>query len=221
MKCLIFDLDDTLMDTTQILVPQAAFKSCKVMIQEGLKTTLEECLLMRSKFLENSNYPDDVYNYLIHFFGIKNPQRAEFVSQRGEATFRRPDLKDLKLFEGVQEMLENCRRHFSLYLVTLGVPEIQRRKVEILKIDSYFEKIYYLNYENEIKKSEAFIEIRKRENIKYEDILCIGDRWDQEIYEAKDLGIQSCWVDRNKNKNENLNVTYHIQHIRELMNIVK
>ena len=44
---LIFDLDDTLIDTTCLIVPQAAKKSCEALVGGGVQASLEQLLIRR------------------------------------------------------------------------------------------------------------------------------------------------------------------------------
>ncbi len=50
---LIFDLDDTLLDTWGQLVQPAARESCQAMIEAGLNADLEECIEKRTDFFIN------------------------------------------------------------------------------------------------------------------------------------------------------------------------
>lgn len=44
IKCIAFDLDDTLVDTSQLLVPLAARQACEAMINNGVKGDIDTCL---------------------------------------------------------------------------------------------------------------------------------------------------------------------------------
>jgi putative hydrolase of the HAD superfamily len=56
IRCIAFDLDDTLIDTSGLLVPEAARQACQSMKQLGLKCSLEECLQWREKLAKEMSH---------------------------------------------------------------------------------------------------------------------------------------------------------------------
>ena len=51
-RTIIFDLDDTLLETSRLLVPQAERESCLEMIAAGLDCDLDTCLKARRNFIK-------------------------------------------------------------------------------------------------------------------------------------------------------------------------
>ena len=66
---LIFDLDDTLLETSRLLVPQATRESCLAMIQAGLKADLETCLNARKNLL-TKNLRNNIFEALVSELGV-------------------------------------------------------------------------------------------------------------------------------------------------------
>jgi putative hydrolase of the HAD superfamily len=58
IRAIAFDLDDTLMDTTGILVPRAALNAFQILIDAGLNLTLEQCGVKRTQGLKNVSHKD-------------------------------------------------------------------------------------------------------------------------------------------------------------------
>ncbi len=50
-EIITFDLDDTLLDTSAELIPNAAKEACHAMIGGGLVCDLQTCLRVRDEFL--------------------------------------------------------------------------------------------------------------------------------------------------------------------------
>src|SRR5437868_2600280 len=56
IRCLAFDLDDTLLDTSGLLVPAAARQACEAMKKLGLNCSTEECLRWREKLAKEMSH---------------------------------------------------------------------------------------------------------------------------------------------------------------------
>ena len=189
---LIFDLDDTLLDTWTLLVPQAVRESCAAMIQAGLKATLEDAVASRQ--LLAREYPRaDVLELLVQKFGCKG--EASAVKSAGhQAFFAREVLEDLVPISGVPQMLQTLGGKYALYMVTSGSRPTQLAKLQRLGISQYFTKIFIVEPARGEKKSNAFAEILRQHAWPASGFLSIGNRVDTDIAEAKSVGMRTCWV---------------------------
>jgi putative hydrolase of the HAD superfamily len=193
-----FDLDDTLLDTTRLLMGPASKEACEAMIKAGLNTDLDTCLKVRRSFLLH-NPSGDVYTYLAHYFGSA-PDEADSVSKVGIATaghrafYSRQVEPHISLTEYSLQLLEELKFNYKLFLITAGDVPTQTQKVQFLKITSYFEKIFYINsYDKSETKLDAFKEI-SNSGIKPERHLSVGNRIDTDLTPAKAVGWKTCWV---------------------------
>lgn len=192
---LVFDLDDTLLDTYHLLVPIAAREACTAMIAAGLRAQPEACMAERTFFLQQ-NPRGDVYTHLVQYFGVHGPATADEVAKLGYTLFHKREIReDLQLVPGTLELLQELARRHTLFLVTAGDPLTQRRKVELLKIETLFRNVFYVDVLRGESKETAF---RHIQNIQGEptarSYLSIGNRIDTDIAPAKKLGWQTCWV---------------------------
>ena len=127
-RALIFDLDDTLLDTSRLLVPQAERESCVAMIHAGLNADLESCLKARKKLIEQ-NLRTQIFDCVVREFGIKGLASAEEVARVGRRAFYEREVEShIYLDPEVIQLLEKLKSKYDLFLVTAGAPKTQKRK---------------------------------------------------------------------------------------------
>jgi putative hydrolase of the HAD superfamily len=190
IKCIAFDLDDTLLDTSQLLVPMAALRACEEMIHHGVRSDIDTCLAWRAhKAAELSH--QEIFGGFIAKYGSTTPNIA---LQGAMKAFYNPEVPlKLPLMEGAETNLKILTEKYILFLVTSGEPETQMKKIKALQIESYFRKIYLVNnFKNETKK-DAFLDILSTERLQAEELLSIGNRLSQEIRQAKLCGARTCY----------------------------
>ena len=190
IKCIAFDLDDTLIDTSGLLVPEASRQACEAMKNLGLKCSLEECLQWREKLAKEMSHKE-IFLEIAHKY---NSGDIHPIATAGVQNFYNPEIPaKLPLLEGGKSSLEYLSKKYTLFLVTSGSPETQMRKVKAAGIESYFKKIYTLDGFKGEKKRLAFQDILENEPIKSSQLLSVGNRLYEEIRQAKQLGATTCY----------------------------
>jgi putative hydrolase of the HAD superfamily len=192
---IVFDLDDTLLDTAGRLVPPAAREACNAMIRAGLKVDLDAALKERAAFIRREPR-GNVYRHLVDTYGVRDGIRPEEVVNVGSRAFHEREVEhDIALFPGAMETLQHLSHAgYPLYLVTSGNELTQRQKVALLRIEAFFRKVYYVDPSRGETKQNAFRQIMEREPGEAETFLSVGNRVDTDIAEAKELGWKTCWV---------------------------
>src|SRR5690606_36400063 len=74
-RSLAFDLDDTLLDTSSILIPSAAKKACEAMLAAGLQCELSECLQMRQELAVLHSHTE-IFSRIMIRYGARDPKAA-------------------------------------------------------------------------------------------------------------------------------------------------
>jgi putative hydrolase of the HAD superfamily len=192
IQYLAFDLDDTLFDTFGQLVVPATREASQAMIEAGLKATLEQCLEARAN-LHSKNPRDDIYSLLAAHFGVRKGCDLKAVIQAGTTAFFDRTIKEqISLFEDAIDTLTELKTRYGLFLVTLGTPKTQMKKVELLKLSSFMRRVFYVDYAVQKSKTAAFRAILDETGLPPDCHLSIGNRLDGEIRDAKALGMQTC-----------------------------
>ncbi|MDZ4678137.1 MAG: HAD family hydrolase [Oligoflexia bacterium] len=191
VRAVIFDLDDTLFDTYGQLVKPASREACEAMIRAGLKTKIDECVMAREK-LFTANPRKNIYEQLVEHFGLNENVNKKDVIQAGFNAFHDRHInEEISLFSDALEIIKALGEKFELYLVTLGTPSTQQKKIELLGLEEYLKKIYIVNINNSKTKFTTFHEILTTSKHEPRGFVSIGNRIDSEIRDAKELGMQT------------------------------
>lgn len=196
---LVFDLDDTLLDTYRQLLPEASRESCVAMIGAGLNADLASCLKACDEFRKHqlSHTRNEMFPHLIDIFGVRGDSSTANIARAGiDAFYNRKDRINPKisLFPHALTMLRTMKTRYSLHLVTSGSPETQNEKIRILGIRELFQSIHCVDTLKNERKFSAFSAIMRATNAPPEHHLSIGNRIDTDIAEARRLNWKTCWV---------------------------
>ena len=195
-KQLIFDLDDTLLDTSGQLIPKASEEACLAMVQAGLNTSEAECMKEKARFI-SANPRHALYHHLVNHFGLRQDCKftREEVKAIGARTFYQRDVNpNICLFGGARELLLRLKSKYQLHLVTSGNPATQMSKIAILKLESLFSSIHIADSNMAERKLLSFQKILSTTNADPRKCLSIGNRLNSEIADSKQLGMKTCWI---------------------------
>lgn len=190
IKAIAFDLDDTLLDTSGLLVPAASRHAFQLLQKAGLTLSLEECEKFRLDLIRTTSHKD-VFKKLAAEYGTEETMKAVALANKA---FYEPVLPEhLPLLPGAKENLEILSKKYHLYIVTAGYQEAQLNKVKSLGIAQYFKNVFVVNSLEKERKLAPFKKILELENIQPRELLCIGNSLSSEIHDARELGATSCY----------------------------
>ena len=189
-RSLAFDLDDTLLDTSAILIPTAAKRACEAMLAAGLKCDLNECLQMRQELSVNHSH-NEIFSRIMTTYGATHPEKA--LADAISAFYNPQVPAHLPLLSGALENIERLKKTYNIYLVTMGDLEGQTKKIKALDIEKHFKKIYIMNSLHGERKAAAFEDILNLENHPASQLLSIGNRLSSEIRDGKTVGADTCY----------------------------
>lgn len=175
-KILLFDLDGTLIDSTDAIVE--SFLNTALFFGKNLKNQVSEIKSMIGSTL---------VNMFLHF-GISQEELQECIALYRK-NYERIYLQKTHLLPKVKEALESVPKHYKMGIVTSKNSYFSRKILENLKIDSYFFIIVGIDSVNEPKPSAEPI-YKALEGIEYEknQVFMIGDTY-FDMQAAKNAGV--------------------------------
>jgi FMN phosphatase YigB (HAD superfamily) len=191
IRCVIFDLDDTLYDCFGQRMRATHRYAAQAMVESGLNATADAVYRARMRAFRQDPMLRHIDAEVSRHFGAENPEEISRAAR--EAYFNCPVGK-LTLFRGSLPLLRFlAKRGVRNFIVSFGEPKIQHAKVKTLGLDREpsVEKIYYADRGNVLTKEAAFHKIQKRTRLKSSEILVVGDRPAREIRAGKDLGMHT------------------------------
>lgn len=189
-KAIAFDLDDTLLDTSGLLVPAASSRACQALLDEGLGCTLEQCLTERQQ-LSHTHSHKEIFSLIADKYGARDKDKA--VADALEKFYNPQIPETLPLLPGALENLKILQQRYELFLVTMGSLPAQQKKIAALGIAPYFKEIFIIDGFKGEKKESAFRTIIQKNNLVPYQLLSIGNRLSSEIRDGKRCGTQTCY----------------------------
>ena len=191
IRCVIFDLDDTLYDCLGQRVPVTHRYAAQAMVEAGLRADAEAVYRARMRAFRTDPMLRYIDAEVTRHFGAEDPEEISRIAR--EAYFNCPVGK-LTLFPGSLPLLRFlAKRGVRNFIVSFGEPKIQHAKVKALGLDREpsVEKIYFADRNNVLTKEAAFRKIQKRTKLMSTEILVVGDRPAREIRAGKELGMHT------------------------------
>jgi FMN phosphatase YigB (HAD superfamily) len=191
IRCVIFDLDDTLYDCLGQRVPVAHRHAAQAMVEAGLNADVEAVYRARMQAFRQDPMLRYIDPEVSRRFGAEDPDAISRAAR--EAYFNCP-VGQLRLFPGSLPLLRFLAgRGVRNFIVSFGEPEIQHAKVKALGLDREpsIEKIYYADRSNVLTKQAAFCKIQHRTGFAAAEILVVGDRPAREIRAGRELGMHT------------------------------
>jgi FMN phosphatase YigB (HAD superfamily) len=191
IRCVIFDLDDTLYDCLGQRVPAAHRHAAQAMVEAGLNADVEAVYRARMQAFRQDPMLRHIDPEVSRRFRAEDPDAILRAAR--EAYFNCP-VGELTLFPGSLPLLRFlAARGVRNFIVSFGEPEIQHAKVKSLGLDHEpsIEKIYYADRSNVLTKEAAFRRIQRRTGLAAAEILVVGDRPAREIRAGRELGMHT------------------------------
>lgn len=227
IKAILFDLDDTLHDSTG-QVDTARKAAATAIYNEGIlpATSPEE---VYKKYLEivkkyGTNYEGHL-SILCKKYGIKPDPR---LVAAGRVAYHNTKFALLTLLPRTQEtLLWLIKNNFKLGIVTNGIEEKQWEKIIRLKIRPFFDDIQISeSIGGHDQKKRLILTCLRNLKIKPEEAMLVGDKIKTDIVSANKLGLTTVRIIHGRYKDEKSRSelekpTYTIKEISELIKILK
>lgn len=127
------------------------------------------------------------------------------------------------LIEGAKAFIEELSKKYRLGVITNGIGNVQRRRLEKSGLISYFEAII-ISEEVKVSKPSAKIFERALETLNYKDtskVLMIGDSLTSDIQGGINIGMDTCWYNPSYVKSmKHVKPTYEVHSYEEIKRIL-
>ncbi|WP_042149445.1 HAD family hydrolase [Paucisalibacillus sp. EB02] len=127
------------------------------------------------------------------------------------------------VFDDTFHVLEELKKDYQLLLLTNGSPSLQNIKLEITpELKAYFNDILISGDFGVGKPDPSIFQyILERNNLTKEQAIMIGDNLHTDILGSNRIGMENVWINRNQMEINDIQPTYEIKRLRELLPIVK
>lgn len=196
IRCVIFDLDDTLYDCFRQRVRVTHRHAARAMVDAGLKATVEAVFSARMRAFRDDPMLRHIDAVVCRLFDALDPESISHAAR--EAYFNCPVGK-LTLFPGTLPLLRHLRRQgVRSYVVSFGEPRIQHAKIRALGLENnpLVERVLYADRDKLLTKEAAFGQIQRELELPAEQMLIVGDRPMSEIRAGNELGMHTVRIQR-------------------------
>lgn len=196
IRCVIFDLDDTLYDCFRQRVRVAHRHAAQAMVQAGLQGGVEAVYRARMLAFRHDPMLRHIDAEVCRRFQTADPEAISHAAR--EAYFNCPVGK-LRLFPGTMPLLRHLRgQGVRVFVVSFGEPRVQHAKVRALGLEGHplIERILYADRDRLLTKEAAFRQIQRQVRLPADQMLVVGDRPMSEIRAGNELGMHTVRIRR-------------------------
>lgn len=221
-KALLVDLDNTLLDfdKSEIWALKETFKLVNILDTEENINDFKKINNMYWEMFERGEIKKEELLqkrftdfFVKHNVNISGKEVNEYYLNKLSTTSF--------LIENALEVLNELKGKVKIYAITNGVYNTQMKRLEKSNILKYFDKLFIsekIGYQKPRKEFFDYV-FNNIEETK-ENCLVVGDSLSADIIGGINYGIDTCYFDRN-NTNTDLLITYKINSLLELINIIK
>jgi len=217
-KWLLFDADNTLLDFKQ--ASRRAF--WETLSQLELEASEERFLLYKRlnagvwQEFEQKKISAEIlrvkrFELFFEALEIKGPD--PFESNR---LFLENLVVHSEAYEGTLELLRVLKQRHRISLVTNGLREVQRPRLDKLRMTPFFDSIVVSDEIGVAKPDPAYFEI-VFDSIPRppgrEEVLIIGDNLHSDIQGGRDFGIRTCWVSHGSRNDSGIRPDYEVESV--------
>lgn len=214
---IIFDLDDTLIDTSGSIIPFKLEDAFFKMVEKGLqiKNQKKELLFLKNLDKKSLSTKETLKKFL------KRHCQEKFLKLGVEEVYS--DIDKIKILQkkGASKILSELKILHKLALVTVGKENIQIKKLKKAGIDCSFFSIIEVLEERD--KKPSYKKILKKLKIHPEKVWVCGDRINLDLKPAKLLKCNTIHMKfgRGLNSRDEENIVDHeIHELKEIKKII-
>lgn len=127
------------------------------------------------------------------------------------------------LLPGAREVVQYCKKHYTIALITNGLADVQRGRLKASGLDTLFDTII-ISEEIGFPKPHPEIFNRACQTMgvqKYNAILMVGDNYESDIVGAHEFGIDTCWVNPKHETAMGIHPTMQVDDMSDLLTVLQ
>lgn len=224
-KWLLFDADNTFLDFASAS-KKSLFETCTnygLPIDENIYKTYK---------IENAKVWESFENKEITALELRSLRFAKFFSAidvKGidpfefNTRFLQKLVEVSEAYDGAIHFLENLRPHYKLSVITNGLKEVQRPRINRLKMNHIFDSIIVSDEIGVAKPDIQFFEYSYNTIANpppKSEVLIIGDNLKSDIQGGINFGVDTCWISHENENASTVKPTYTINNLLDLQKIL-
>jgi len=224
IKALLFDLDDTLYDEKQFV--NSGFNKVAEFVENKFKIDKDFFYKILIDIF-NEGKRGNIFNIALERVNIIYDENIIRLMVK---IYREHNLK-IKLDKGIRSLLIKLKGIYSLGIITDGYFEVQKKKVQALKLEELFDSIIYTDkYGREYWKPDVFgykLALKELDDILPEETVYIGDNPHKDFIGAKEIGITTVRIlcrgreYSNVRLDKDYEADYEIKELQEIIDVLK
>lgn len=199
-QTLIFDLDDTLIPTSELLIPRAVRHVFQLLSENGLKWSFNQFEEYRKKHIELFSHREILEKLLNE---TKLGTKEHILQDCLRAFYEASIPSKIPLLPGALENLSQLTKTYRLLLLTAGDQKTQKQKIINCDIEKYFSEIIVADSSWQFNKQLVIENWIKSQTLSAHNTLSIGNRLKDEIRASKILGLSTCHFKYGEHAHEN------------------
>ncbi len=215
-----FDLDNTILDFSK-----SSYEAFHLLLREITGESSDEIYQVYKKI--NKQVWKDLEDGKINQTTLRSLRWSLFFEKEG--ILFDPALANKKyldylmvtdyLVDGALDVLNRIKSNYQLILVTNGLKEVQRARIQHHQLKDYFEHVVISDELGVAKPNIKFFEhtMKLAGPLNKAEILMVGDTLGSDIKGANHYQIDSCWLSQDSSSSHDANPTFTIKHISELL----
>ncbi len=194
-QTLIFDLDDTLIPTSEVLIPRAVQHVFQVLTSNGLDWNFEKFEQYRKKHMRKLSHREIIKEIIENLIPKNSMETKGHIFDSCLKAFYQASLPEvIPLLPGAQHNLEKLKSKYTLFLLTGGDLATQKQKLIKAGLQGFFQEIEVADASLNNAKKKIIEKWIAEKKINPLQSLSIGNRLSDEIRVSKILGLKTCHI---------------------------
>ena len=226
LSWLLFDVDNTLLDFSGAAKAAlwASFEAHEVECTEEIHAIYQEVNHHHWMAFEQGKIDAVTLRHKRFEVLFQEIGRTELPAKTFSKAFLDNLILKSEAYEGVSSLLEALQKDYHLSIVTNGLKEVQRARLNRLKMSHYFDSIIVSDEIGVAKPHGEYFEAvydSIPQNPPKEEMLIVGDSIHSDIQGGNDFGIKTCWVSHGRENQSEVQPDFEIHHIDDFPQFLK